>query len=101
MTGPELASVLRRLADALDTLGNEPLYTGKKPFLEGDNAVGAALLWSYLRDLFTGDGGPEEKSVFTREEVLVVLDLVSRDHDIFPPGLCDMVTMADNNKQGE
>jgi hypothetical protein len=92
MTTAELADTYERLASGLRkiarTVGDGEVFP-QKPIIHGDFAVGAAFLWSYLRDLFTAAG----KDQFTRDELLVLLDTISRDGEIFVPGA--MAMMAD------
>ena len=84
MTKAEFAGALRRIAEALDKL---PMPSGagmlfkEHPMLQGEYAIGAAALWSYLRDLFTAT----EKEMFSRAEILVLLDQINQDPDICVP----------------
>lgn len=50
--------------------------------LTGDVAIGAAGMLVYLRDLITISG----KASFTREELLVIFETISRDPEIFAEG---------------
>jgi hypothetical protein len=86
MTLHQLADTHTRLGEALRRLPDEPIFI-KQPKLTGEYAVGAALFWSYLRDLVTA----AERDSFTREELLVLLEVVSRDAELFPPGLFEAV----------
>jgi hypothetical protein len=61
--------------------------------LDGDFAVGAALFWSYQRSLITGAG----KEIFTRDELLVILETLSRDAEIFPPGVVELIANCDHD----
>ena len=47
--------------------------------LDGEIAIGAASILCYLRDLFTAAG----KDTFTREEILVILECIISDEQIF------------------
>jgi hypothetical protein len=96
MTTHELANTFERCARALRTLPDGRLNDRSKPMLDGDYAVGAAILWSYLRDLFTDAG----KDVFRREEILVLLDVIQSDPDMFPPDLIAMVADARVEDEG-
>ena len=93
MTVTELADTYERLASGLRRIkqekGDGNVTPGQQPPIQGDFAVGAAVLWSYLRDLFTNAG----KDQFTRDEILVLLDTVNRDSELFTPGA--MAMMAD------
>lgn len=94
MTGNQMAGVMRRLADALEKVaGDHEVRQGRKPGLDGEMALGAALFWAYLRDLFTAS----RKEVFAKEDVLVLLEMVSRDADVLPPGICELVTEDDGD----
>lgn len=88
MTVTDLADRLTRTADALrrGPMAKETI-PGSKPYLEDDFAVGAAMLWAYGRDLLT----VADKETFTREELLVCLELISRDAEVFPPGVIEMI----------
>jgi hypothetical protein len=87
MTWNEGASVLRKLADAFEKVGGEMDMLRPKPHLEGDFAVGAIGHLQYLRDLFTGT----EKEHFTRDEILVLLDLAGHDPEVFMTGAWELV----------
>lgn len=98
MTSHELAESFDHLAEALRKF--EPFVPehgeGREiAYLQGPYAVGAALFWSYLRDLVTGMG----KDLMSKPELLVFLETVARDHEIFPPGLCELV--ADLDKEDD
>jgi hypothetical protein len=83
--------------DAAHAAGRLPRVPFQKPCLEGDFLVGAALLWGYARDLLTGS----EKDVWTREELLVALDLVNRDPKLAPPGHFQMIAELEPGERGE
>jgi len=87
MTTHQLADTLERCSAALRQLPDAPLNGNPVPMLDGEYAVGAALFWSYLRDLFTGT--PIEQ--FSRDKILVMLEMLSRDPEMFPPGLVELV----------
>ncbi len=80
MTALELSESMHRIADAIADLPNGNLAKFPPAMLSGDAAVGAAGMLCYLRDLFTVAG----KDQFTREEILVLLEIASRDDEIFP-----------------
>lgn len=87
MTYTEMASAMRRVADALDKvvkLHRGDMDTGKpQAMIEGEAAVGAAGLLCYLRDLFT----QSKHETFDRATILVLLETISRDEEIFPCGI--------------
>jgi len=93
MTLYELAERFGDLRNAILRLPNDTV-PGQKPMLNGDHAVGAALLWTYLRDLFT----TTPKDTFTRDEVLVLLETISRDGEMFPPGILEQVANCDGGE---
>lgn len=47
---------------------------------EDDKAAGALAILDYLSDLFTGS-----KLTFSREEVLMILNIVKNDPELFRP----------------
>jgi hypothetical protein len=84
VTYRQLADSFHRFAEALDSLPPSVRFApGDPPRLEGEHAVGAALIIVYLRDLFTGS----PKDLFRREEILVVLDETQADPEIMTPNL--------------
>jgi len=84
MTYGQLAQSFHHIADALASLPASVSFApGQPPALEGEYAVGAALIICYLRSPFTVAG----KDVFRREEILVVLDAIQADPDIMIPNL--------------
>ena len=84
MTYGQLAHSFHRIADGLDSLPASVTFApGDPPALEGGHAIGAALIISYLRDLFTAS----PKDLFRREEILVVLDEIQGDAEIMTPNL--------------
>ena len=96
MSTTETAHTLRRLADALEKVGPGP--TGfVKALLDGDAAVGAASFLCYLRDCFTASG----KDVWRREELLVLLETMSRDREMFPCGIGSLMWQMDAEGQPE
>lgn len=86
MTFADTAKVLRRLADAFDKVGERP-WPKPKPTMEGDFAVGAIIHLLYQRDLFTAT----EKKTFTREEILVMIDTMGHDPEVFPGSCWELV----------
>jgi hypothetical protein len=80
VTTTELADTYERISFALRKY---PCNIGvPRPAVRGEALVGAALFWTYLRDLFTVT--PKEQ--FTRDEILVILDAVQTDGDLAIPG---------------
>lgn len=79
-TGREAAAAMRRLADAVEGFEEfpqvKPEHGGPMP---GEYQVGAAAILSYLLDCFTGT--PKEQ--FTRDEILVLLNAILHDGEIF------------------
>jgi hypothetical protein len=51
--------------------------------LDGDAAVGAAMMLCYLRDLIT----VSPRLDYGQSDLLVILEAVSRDHELFPTGV--------------
>jgi hypothetical protein len=95
MTFGQLAHTFHRIADALDMLPASVTFApGDPPGLEGEHAIGAALIISYLRDLFT----VARKDLFRREDILVILDEIRGDPEIMTPNL---VQALDNLVQAE
>lgn len=83
MTLHAFAETLDRISAKLKTLpdGPNPFSLGNEPAIaDEDMIIGAAFLWMYLRDLLTT--GPKEH--YSRGELLVVLDIISRDTELWP-----------------
>lgn len=76
MKGTELAASLRKLADAVEPYDEMPKVKAELP---EDLQLGAAAMVDYLRSLFTGAG----KDIYTRDEILVLLNLIQNDPEIF------------------
>lgn len=82
---------LAQLAEDYVRIGRKlsELEAGKSdlPFprgmMDAEEAPAAAAMVCYLRDLFT----ITPKESFTREEILVLLETVSSDPEIFPCGI--------------
>lgn len=94
MTLTEVAAAMRRLADAIDAeiAKSGDASDGKdKPMLDGDAAVGAAVMITYLRDL-VAEG---DRDVYDRPSLLVILESISRDGEIFPCGVGRMIWDAE------
>jgi hypothetical protein len=59
--------------------------------------TGAAFLWWYLRELLT----VTPKEIFTRDELLVLLDTIQEDHEFFlPNNLALIADAADDEVDG-
>lgn len=88
MTTHAFADTLRRIADALEKMPEEAFLKEKPAFTDEHQIVAIAAFWGYLRDLFTGT----PKDVFTREEILVLLETIGRDTEMFPaPNLIEQI----------
>jgi hypothetical protein len=85
MTTLELADVYERVAIGLRKFNNN--LNKYQPIIKEDNLIGAALLWSYLRDMFTSGS----KENFTRSEFLVLLDIIQRDPELVTPGVLKQI----------
>jgi hypothetical protein len=99
MTLTETAAALRRLADSFDKVAkNNPgaanPFGHKTPTLDEEQATGAALLLCYIRDLLTNS--PREN--FPREDLLVLLETISRDGELFPNGAGQLVWQLDDEE---
>jgi hypothetical protein len=82
MTANEIASTMRNLASAVEKVeGLSELWHSDA--LQPEAAIGAAGFLCYLRDCLTVSG----KDVWTREELLVLLETMSRDPEVFPGGI--------------
>ena len=90
MTTGELADQFESMASALRRMPTVTYSVERAPALDGEAAIGAAVLWAYARDLLT----MTNRETFNRSELLVMLDVISRDPDIFPPGVVEMVAEA-------
>jgi len=98
MTFRESAAALRRCADALDRvlLTNKDCETGApKPMLTEETAVGGAAILCYIRDLFTSG----EREQFDRGSILVVLETISRDAELFPCGIGTVMWQAEDKDE--
>ena len=81
MTGKEAAESLRKLANAIERFEHLPFI--KRDVLDEDCQAGAAAMVMYIRDLFTIAG----KDTFTREEILVLLNTIQNDRELFTTDL--------------
>ena len=85
MKGAEMAAAMRRVAQVVEKFDQIPLPK-RDAFLDPDLQIGAAAIVMYLRDLFT----VSSKEAFTRDEIMVILNMVQNDRDIFS---ADLVTL--------
>jgi hypothetical protein len=86
MTGPEAAASLRRVADVIETLDQFPRVKSDSGPLPEEHQIGAAVIVAHLRDLFTIT--PKEQ--FTRCEILVALNEMQNDPNIFTLDLLEL-----------
>lgn len=97
MTFTETASTMRRVADAIDQVVKDMGDTDNgspKPMLTSEAATGAAVMLCYIRDLVTcGD-----RDSFDRPTLLVILETISRDAEIFPYGVGKTIWAADDKE---
>ncbi len=83
MTTRDAASAMRRIADVFDKMPSVKMKDQHQDQLQGDFALGAASMVCYLRDLFT----LTDRHQFSQAEVLIMLEAISRDHELFPLGV--------------
>lgn len=97
MTFTQQSAAMRRLADAIDRAvasQSHDAETGKPtPVFENDAAVGAASMLCYLRDLVT----TSDRDVYDRPTLLVMLEMISRDPELFPSGVGSIMWQAEEN----
>jgi hypothetical protein len=94
MTPQETASAMRRVADVVEKIGSGSIAKFPKSILDGEAAVGAAGFLCYLRDCLTGS----PKEIWKREELLVLLERMSCDGEIFPVGTGRVMWQMDNEE---
>ena len=85
MTFTEAAAAMRRVADAIDHVvksAGRDGTAGPNPEFDGEMAVGAAAMLCFIRDLVTA-----ADCEMGRPEFLVMLETISRDHQLFPNGM--------------
>lgn len=87
MTTRQLASELANVARALRAGPDGPFDQHPRPLITGEHLIGAALFWTYLRDLITAS----PRDVWPREDLLVMLETLQRDAELFPPGMIEMI----------
>jgi hypothetical protein len=90
MKGSEAAESLRKLAAVLERFDRIPIP--KRDVFDEDCQVGAAAMLAFIRDLFTIAG----KDVFTREDILVLLNEIQHDREIFT---MDLVTLMETEEE--
>ena len=59
-----------------------------KPAFEGELLIGTAIFWSCLHLLLTDS----PKEIWRREEILVLLETIQRDPELFVPSLLQMLS---------
>jgi hypothetical protein len=91
MTTHETAKAMRRVAEVMERLPSASLKDFPQDALQGECAVGAAGLLCYLRDLFT----LSDKTSYSQGEILVLLETISRDAEIFPCGTGKLMWAAE------
>lgn len=99
MTYREIANSMHEMAKALEDIsdGLADAECGLQlPYLDGEAAVGAAAIVCYLRDLIT----VSPKTSFSQGELLVVLEQIASDGEIFPAKIGIRVWEADNTGLG-
>jgi hypothetical protein len=88
MTAHELADVLEGIARTLRQHAHELQTDNRsKPVFEGELLIGAAIFWSYLYGLLTDS----PKEIWRREEILLLLETIQRDPELFVPNLLQML----------
>ncbi|MBN1567968.1 MAG: hypothetical protein JXA73_08980 [Acidobacteria bacterium] len=87
MTGQEAAQALRRIANGIERFEHIPWI--KREVLDEDCQAGAAAMLMFLRDLMTVAG----KELFTRDEILVLLNNLQNDKEIFSVDLITLMGM--------
>ena len=94
MNPREAAQYMRAAADVMDQLDGRIDTVAKKPAVPPAEAAAAAVMLCYIRDLVTAANNP-----LGTAEVLVMLEMISRDSDIFPCGVG--VAMWDSQEEAE
>lgn len=100
MTCKEAANSMRRIADAFDRIHpsvQNAEIGDPKPALKDDFAVGAAVLLCYIRDLVTAGS----RETYDRPTLLVMLEAISRDAEIFPCGVAQIMWGMENGEEEE
>lgn len=98
MTWGEAANSMRRLADGIEKvirqMGKDAETGLPKPMFADDTAVGAAVMLCYIRDLFTLG----HREVYDRPSLLVILEAISRDKELFPCGLAQVMWQMEHEE---
>ena len=74
---------MRALAAVLEKMPSRDLRLFPDSILKEEAAIGGAAYLCFLRDCLTKSA----KDVWTREELLVLLETMSRDGEMFPCGI--------------
>ncbi len=97
MTFQETASAMRRVADGIEKIAkdfkHDPDNGKPKPMLEGEAGAGAAVMLCYLRDLITASSHEQ----WDRGTLLVLLETMSRDAEVFPCGVGELIWQAEDD----
>ena len=100
MTFLQTAAAFRRLADGIEAVihrhGGDCVTGHPKPMLDGAAAAGAAIMLVYLRDLITTAG----RDTYDRPALLVLLEIISRDEEMFGGGVAKLMWDA-NDEDGQ
>lgn len=83
------------MADALERAGTGKLVEFPKSMLEGEAAIGAASFLCFLRDCITSS----PKDTWTRVDLLVLLEVTSRDKQIFPSGIGTLLYSMEHDEE--
>ena len=92
MTLHSLGQLYIELGTRLQAMKQATVGDSRKPMLSADSAVGGAAVLCYVRDLLTNT--PRDQ--FNRDELLVLLERISADQDIFPLGVGVMMWDVDD-----
>lgn len=86
-TSDELAERLFQMAKLLSNMGNIPLPDKPDCNFSEDAQLGGLITLKYLQDLLT----VANKDIFTREELLVLINVMCNDKEFFDVNLLDML----------
>lgn len=99
MTFSQSANAMRRLADEIDKvvakIGDSQASKFTPQFTEGQ-AVGAAILLCYLRDLITASA---DNVVWDRPRILVLLHTIAEDNELFPCGVARILWQVEDEDE--
>ena len=87
MNNKELAESLRKVASVFERVPEYCSIRKGEP-IDSELQVGAAAMLIYIRDCFT----ISNKDIYTRDEILVILNLIQNDQYFFS---LDLVTLMD------